>query len=83
MKQQLFIQKQAKHYTIYNNLLYRQNSQNPLLIIKATEVESLLHNIHNEPLRGHLGRDITFNKLVHKYYWPKMYDIVKKWVKTA
>ena len=84
--QQLSIQKQAKYYTVYNHHLYRQNSQNPsnpLLVMKSTEVETLLHNIHNEPLGGHLGRDITFNKLVHKYYWPKMYNTVKEWVKTC
>ena len=64
--QQHVIQKQVQHYFVQNQQLYRRNhkhSTQPLLVIKTNEVESILHNIHNEPLGGHLARDITYNKI--------------------
>ena len=56
--QQLAIQKQAQHYFVQNQQLYRRNrksSSQPLLVIKTNEIESILYNIHNEPLGGHLA----------------------------
>ena len=84
--QQLAIQKQAQHYFIQNQQLYRRNRKNtsqPLLVIKINEVEQTLHNIHNEPLGGHLARDITYNKIASRYYWPGMYKTVDNWVRTC
>jgi hypothetical protein len=84
--QQLEIRKQSFKYFIRNHQLYRRNQKQPsqpLLVIKTTEVETLIHNIHNEPLGGHLGRDITYNKIASKYYWPNMYRVIDQWVKTC
>ena len=56
--QQHTIQKQAQHYFVQNQQLYRRNrkhSTQPLLVIKTNKVESILQNIHNEPLGGHLA----------------------------
>ncbi|CAI2191081.1 11117_t:CDS:1, partial [Funneliformis geosporum] len=52
--QQLAIQKQAQHYFIQNQQLYRRNrkqSAQLLLIVKSKEVERILHNIYNEIFR--------------------------------
>ena len=84
--QQLEIRKQSFKYFIKNQQLYQRNQKQllqPLLVIKTTEVETLIHNIHNEPLGGHLGRDITYNKIASKYYWPNMYRIINNWIKTC
>ena len=84
--QQLAIQKQAQHYFIQNQQLYRRNRKNPsqpLLVIKTNEVEQTLHNIHNEPLGGHLARDITYNKIASRYYWPGMYKTIDNWIRTC
>ena len=84
--QQLAIQKQAQHYFIQNQQLYRRNRKNPsqpLLVIKTTEVERILHNIHNESLGGHLARDITYNKIASRYYWPGMYKTIDNWIRTC
>jgi hypothetical protein len=84
--QQLAIQKQAQHYFVQNQQLYRRNRKNssqPLLVIKTNEIESILHNIHNEPLGGHLARDITYNKIASRYYWPRMYKTIENWIQTC
>ena len=84
--QQLSIQKQAQHYFVQNQQLYRRNRKNssqPLLVIKTNEIESILHNIHNEPLGGHLARDITYNKMASRYYWLRMYKTIENWIQTC
>ena len=84
--EQLSIQKQARYYLVYNQLLYRHNKKQidkPLQVIKITELEALLHNLHNEPFSGHLGRDVTFNKISRDYYWPNMYKTIAEWIKTC
>ena len=84
--EQLSIQKQAKYYLVHNQFLYRHNKRQtdkPLQVIKSTEVETLLHNMHNEPISGHLGRDVTFNRISRDYYWPNMYKTIAEWIKTC
>ena len=85
-EQQLEIRKQSFKYFVKNQQLYRRNQKQPsqpLLVIKITEVETLIYNIHNELLGGHLGRDITYNKIASKYYWPNMYRVIDNWIKTC
>ena len=84
--QQFNLQKQAQHYFVQNQQLYRCNRKHltqPLLVVKTNEVESILHNIHNEPLGGHLARDITYNKIASRYYWPSMYKTIDNWIRTC
>jgi hypothetical protein len=40
----------------------------------------LLHEYHDSPSGGHLGREKTFLALSRDFYWPHMYKWVRKWV---
>lgn len=41
----------------------------------------ILHDVHNLPLSGHPGREKTLKLLSRKFYWSKMYEDAKFYVK--
>ncbi|KAG3120304.1 hypothetical protein PI125_g1221 [Phytophthora idaei] len=43
----------------------------------------LLHEFHDSPSGGHLGRKKTFAELSHNFYWLHMYKWVRKWVRSC
>lgn len=44
---------------------------------------SLLHEAHDSPISGHLGRHKMIAKLQKDYYWPSMDRIVRKYIATC
>ncbi|KAG2792299.1 hypothetical protein PC118_g25048 [Phytophthora cactorum] len=40
----------------------------------------IIHEFHDSPSAGHLGREKTFATLSRDFYWPHMYKWVRKWV---
>ena len=76
----------AKYFTIQNMNLYRFDRRRPgrlLQVLRRYELESVLYMMHNDPIAGHFGREIMFNKIKTRYYWPQMYEGVKEYVKTC
>ena len=70
-KQITTFKKQTTHYLIQNNLLFRRNNKNPtepLKVIKITELENILHNLHSNILTGHFGIEATYNRARTRYY---------------
>ncbi|OWY98583.1 reverse transcriptase, partial [Phytophthora megakarya] len=43
----------------------------------------LIHEFHDIPSGGHLGREKTFASLSGDFYWPHMYKSVRKWVRSS
>ncbi|ETN09616.1 hypothetical protein PPTG_11944 [Phytophthora nicotianae INRA-310] len=43
----------------------------------------LIHEFHDTPSSGHLGREKTFASLSRDFYWPHMYKWVRKWVRSC
>ena len=43
----------------------------------------LLHEYHDCPVSGHLGREKTYLALSRDYFWPHQYKWVRKWVRTC
>ena len=83
-KQQLI--KQSKHFTVKNNLLYKidkRKENNILKVIQKNEISALMYMMHNDPTSGHFATDIMFEKVKCRYYWPQMYDDIKKYVKSC
>jgi hypothetical protein len=39
--------------------------------------------MHNDPTAGHFGVDIMFNKIKSRYYWPQMYEDIRKYVRSC
>src|SRR4051794_18986290 len=78
--------KQATHYLTQHNILFRRNIKNPmepLKVIKATELESVLHNLHGNILTGHFGIEATYNRARSRYYWPSQYKTITEYIKTV
>ena len=76
----------AKYFTIQNMNLYRFDRKRHghlLQVLRRYELEPVLYMMHNDPTAGHFGREIMFNKIKTRYYWPQMYEVVKEYVKTC
>jgi hypothetical protein len=43
----------------------------------------LIHEHHDAPAAGHLGREKTFLSLSRDFYWPHQYRWVRKWVRSC
>ena len=43
----------------------------------------ILHSVHANNLGTHLGESAVYNKIRELYYWPKMHEMVKTYVKTC
>jgi hypothetical protein len=80
-KQQL--KKAATYFEIQNNLLWHKSEQNPgqfQRVIKASELEAVLYNSHDNPLSGHLKFEATYNRIAAKYYWYGMRRAIQNYV---
>ncbi|KAE8911706.1 hypothetical protein PF003_g4639 [Phytophthora fragariae] len=43
----------------------------------------LVHEYHNAPAGGHLGREKTFAALSRDFFWPRMYNWIRKWARSC
>ncbi|KAG3059276.1 hypothetical protein PC121_g14023 [Phytophthora cactorum] len=43
----------------------------------------IIHEFHDSPSAGHLGREKTFATLSRDFYWPHMYKWMRKWVRSC
>jgi hypothetical protein len=43
----------------------------------------LLHECHDAPTSGHLGKDKTIDQVKRKFYWPRMDDEIHKYVTSC
>ena len=85
-KQITTFKKQTTHYLIQNNILFRHNIKNPtepLKVIKTTELENILHNLHSNILSGYFGIEATYNRTRTRYYWPKLYKTIVEYIKSC
>jgi hypothetical protein len=85
-KQITTFKKQTTHYLIQNNILFHRNIKNPtepLKVIKTTELENILHNLHSNILSGHFGIEATYNRARTRYYWPKLYKTIVEYIKSC
>src|SRR5436305_2918183 len=83
-KQQIL--RQSKNYVVKNNFLYKldkNNKNNFIRVVKINELDSILYMFHDDPLGGHFATDSMFNRIRTRYYWPQMYEDIKKYVKSC
>ena len=66
--------------------MYKKNKENPnrpIKVAKETEIEEILYHTHSDPLAGHFSLEETYRQIKIRYYWPQMYDDVRKYVKSC
>ena len=74
----------AKHYFIEDNRLYCKNKNDTKQrVITPKHVETILYNIHKDMTGAHLGVDSTYEKIKERYYWPKMFEDVRKYIESC
>ena len=76
----------CKVFELKNNYLYRRDKRkngNLLRVIRRYEMEPVLYMTHNDPTAAHFGIEIMFNKIRDRYFWPKMYEDIRNYVKSC
>jgi Integrase zinc binding domain len=77
---------QARYFETKHKLLYKKNKkdpQQPLRVIKWTEVEPILYMMHKHPTARHLETDAIYYKIAERYYWDQMYKDIQEYIKTC
>lgn len=84
-QQQQQLQKQSKHFQIHHNLLYKLQikTNKKIRVVKDFELDPVLYMFHNDPTAAHASKDTMFNKMKDRYYWPQMYEDIKKYVMSC
>ena len=68
-------------YTLQDGLLYKGTR---LCVPHDNDVQAtLLHEHHDSPVSGHLGRDKTYERIARNYYWPGLAAAVRDYVQTC
>jgi hypothetical protein len=76
----------CKHFYIKNNFVYKKDKrkeENLLRVIRRFEMEPVLYMMHTHPTAGHFSVEIMFNKIRNRYFWPKMYEDIREYIKTC
>lgn len=80
-----YILKNAKKFTIFNNILYRYNTDNGTVrkVLNKQEAEEILYSYHQHPLGGHLAYSNTLHKIASRYYWDNMTKDIMEYVQKC
>ena len=84
--QQTTIKQKSRYFIVLNDQLYKKNKENPnrpIKVVKESKVEDVLHHTHSDPLAGHFSLEETYRRIKIRYYWPQMYNDVRKYVQTC
>ena len=76
----------CRPFIVKNNYLYRKDRRkegNNLRVIRRFEMEPVLYMMHNDPTGGHFATDAMFNKIRNRYYWPQLYEDIRRYVRTC
>jgi len=68
-------------YLIHHQKLYKRSSYGMLLVPTLSNRNMVMNEVHDG--HGHFGQEATYQRARRHYYWPKMYDDLKKLIKTC
>ena len=75
-----------KKYEIKEEVLYRKDRKNNgrlLKVIRRHELEVVMFIMHDHPISAHFAVKVMFEKVRGGYYWPKMYEDIKTYIKSC
>lgn len=84
-RQQQKFQNFCKTFQINNHFLYKVSPHNNQLLrtVRKSELEPILYMLHSDPTGGHLATEAMFSKIRTRYFWPKLYEDIRTYVKTC
>jgi len=85
-EQRASVKRKARYFIVKNKQLYKKNKNlpnSPLKVLKKEEVNDILYYFHEDPLAGHFNIEETFRKVKARYYWPQMYDDIRRYIKSC
>ena len=85
-EQQAALKRKARYFMVLNDQLFKKNRDNPnrpIKVVKEDEVEEILYHTHSDPLAGHFSLDETYRRIKIRYYWPQMFNDVRKYVQSC
>jgi hypothetical protein len=85
-QQRASIKRKSRYFIILNDQLYKKNKNNPnrpIRVAKENEIEDILHHMHSDPLAGHFSVDETYRRIKIRYYWPQLFNDVRRYVRTC
>lgn len=85
-QQRASIKRKSRYFIILNDQLYKKNKDNPnrpIRVAKENEIEDILYHMHSDPLAGHFSIDETYRRVKIRYYWPQMFNDVRKYIQTC
>src|SRR4030095_2944691 len=57
--------------------------KSPVKVLQQGEVEPIMYLYHNDPIAGHFGIEKTFQKIKRTYFWPQMYEEIRRYVQSC
>ena len=75
--------RQVHPYLQEGELLFRKQKGKLLKVLKQGETEAVLYLYHDNPVAGHFGYNKMFDKVRRNYYWPQMYEEIRKYVSSC
>ncbi len=68
-------------HCIKEEKLYKKKKEENRRIIPRYKLEALLYLRHNDPIVEHLGVEKYYKKIKRNYYWKRILEDVKKYIK--
>jgi hypothetical protein len=78
--------KDTEGFILNEGILYKRNrrpGRPHLLVVPSAIRQSLIHDYHDLPTGGHLGRSKTLSRLQQRYYWKNMERSVRHYVRSC
>lgn len=77
----------SKDYVVHDEIGDLMNTRStkhfPRIIVEEGKVLPILQQHHDHMLAGHTGVKSTFNKISNHYWWPKMFEDVRRYVMSC
>src|SRR5688572_3427349 len=74
----------CKPFQVINDQLFRCTKwKQPVKVLRQGETEAIIYLYHNDPLAGHFGVQKTLKKIQQQYFWPQMYNEIKRYIDSC